>query len=72
LRLKDGEPVVTDMGHYIVDLHLEVIDQPEELGKYLDGRVGVVEHGLFLNIADEIIIGQEHGPAFLLRQNLQQ
>lgn len=67
LRLQNGVPVVTDMGHYIVDLHLEVIDQPTELGQYLDGRVGVVEHGLFLNIADEIIIGQEQGPTFLLR-----
>lgn len=71
LRVKDGQPVVTDMGHYIVDLHLEVIDQPYELGRYLDSRVGVVEHGLFLNIADEVIVGHEQGTEILLRQDLQ-
>lgn len=61
LREKDDKPIITDMGHFIVDLHLETIDQPHELGNYLDRRVGVVEHGLFLDTVDEIIIGTSHG-----------
>lgn len=71
LRVQAGQPVVTDMGHYIVDLHLKIIDQPYELGRYLDSRVGVVEHGLFLNVADEVIVGHENGVEILTRQNLQ-
>lgn len=74
LRLDShNKPVITitDMGHYIVDLSLKSIDQPFELGKYLDGRVGVVEHGLFLDIADEIIIGDCKQVYFLTRSELQ-
>ena len=58
LRLDNHQqPLVTDLGHYIVDLDLEKIDQPFELGHYLDGQIGIVEHGLFLNVADQVIIG---------------
>lgn len=67
----DGQPVVTDMGHYIVDLDLQVIDQPYELSRYLDGRIGVVEHGLFLDIADEVIVGSQQGVSYLRRTDLQ-
>jgi ribose 5-phosphate isomerase A len=57
LRLHDGEPVVTDTGHYVIDLHLERIPEPGILASELQNQIGVVEHGLFLGIADEIIIG---------------
>ncbi|MFD2307850.1 ribose-5-phosphate isomerase RpiA [Enterococcus termitis] len=57
-----GDLVVTDGGHYIIDLHLEVIEDPIALGTYLDQLVGVVEHGLFLNIVSTVIIGGENGP----------
>ncbi|GMA69296.1 ribose-5-phosphate isomerase A [Leuconostoc litchii] len=62
LRLNtQKQPIVTDLGHYIVDLDLKQIDQPYELAQYLDSQIGVVEHGLFLDIADEVIIGQDDG-----------
>lgn len=57
------------MGHYIVDLDLEQIDQPFELGHYLDGQIGIVEHGLFLNVANQVIIGQDEG--YRVMNNLQ-
>lgn len=57
-----GETLVTDGGHYIIDLHLDEIDDPIALGSYLDQLVGVVEHGLFLNIVSTVIIGGENGP----------
>jgi len=44
-----GQLLLTDSGHYIIDLHLEVINDPLAFGIYLDSIVGVVEHGLFLN-----------------------
>ncbi|GMA67965.1 ribose-5-phosphate isomerase RpiA [Leuconostoc gelidum] len=70
-RKKDGKLLVTDMGHYIVDLSLKTIDQPYELARYLDGKIGIVEHGLFLDIADEIIIGTTTGVEYLFRSDLQ-
>lgn len=56
------ETLVTDGGHYIIDLHLEEITDPIALGSYLDQLVGVVEHGLFLNIVSTVIVGGETGP----------
>ncbi|EOH96555.1 ribose-5-phosphate isomerase A [Enterococcus moraviensis ATCC BAA-383] len=58
----DGEVLVTDGGHYIIDLHLKEIDDPITLGAYLDQLVGVVEHGLFLQIVSTVIVGGETGP----------
>ncbi|GGD00031.1 ribose-5-phosphate isomerase RpiA [Enterococcus wangshanyuanii] len=58
----DGRTIVTDGGHYIIDLHLQTIEDPIELGTYLDQLVGVVEHGLFLNIVTTVIVGGPEGP----------
>jgi ribose 5-phosphate isomerase A len=60
LRLnQNGDPLVTDGGHNIIDLHLTKITNPQVLAEYLENEVGVVEHGLFLDVADMIIIGGE-------------
>lgn len=60
-RIENGEKLVTDGGHYIIDLHLRHIEDPISLGEQLDRLVGVVEHGLFLNICDHVIVGTESG-----------
>lgn len=60
LRLDDSKEIyVTDGGHYIVDLHLNTIENPIELAAWLDGLTGVVEHGLFLNMVHTVIVGHE-------------
>ncbi|PZL71251.1 ribose 5-phosphate isomerase A [Enterococcus plantarum] len=56
------ELLVTDGGHSIIDLHLEEITDPIALGTYLDQLVGVVEHGLFLNVVSTVIVGGQAGP----------
>jgi ribose 5-phosphate isomerase A len=61
-KTADGQTLVTDGGHYIIDLHLEEITDPLALGAYLDDLVGVVEHGLFLNIVSTVIVGGTDGP----------
>ncbi len=58
LRLKDSKPFITDAGNFIIDLHLDKIDRPEELNKEIKLLTGVVETGLFLNLADKVIIGR--------------
>jgi ribose 5-phosphate isomerase A len=56
-----GEKLLTDSNNYIIDLHLEKIEAPKELAAWLDTQVGVVEHGLFLDITNRVIIGTSEG-----------
>jgi ribose 5-phosphate isomerase A len=51
-----GAPFITDENNYIVDCHFGEIREPALLGRELDHIVGVVEHGLFINLADQAII----------------
>ena len=60
LRKKDDEIYFTDSGNYIFDLHTEEIDDPAGLNDKLKLMNGVIETGLFLNIADTIIIGKNN------------
>ena len=48
-------------GNYIIDLHLNHIQNPQQLAFELKNMVGVVDHGLFLNYPDVILVGQEDG-----------
>ncbi|GIO24815.1 ribose-5-phosphate isomerase RpiA [Oceanobacillus sp. J11TS1] len=61
LRLKEGKPLVTDNGNYIVDCPFEKIKDPAELDQKLQKIVGVVETGLFINMATSVIIGSPEG-----------
>ena len=70
LRLDaDGKEVRTDENNFVVDLHLERIDHPTELAEDLINTVGVVEHGLFLNMVDTVIVGNPDGPRILTNSN---
>ncbi|MFT8317787.1 MAG: ribose-5-phosphate isomerase RpiA [Sporolactobacillus sp.] len=57
----DGSPFLTDAHHYILDLRLRAIDNPSALADKLDHLTGVVEHGLFLDMTDQIFIGYPDG-----------
>jgi ribose 5-phosphate isomerase A len=57
---KDG-PVVTDNGNLVLDCAFGRIDTPEQLAADLNGLPGVVAHGLFVDMADEIHVGTEEG-----------
>lgn len=56
-----NEKLVTDAGHLVIDLHMKVIEDPHALAAWLDGLTGVVEHGLFLDMVNTIIIGTASG-----------
>ena len=58
---KDGEKLLTDSGNYIIDLNLKEIENPKELAKELKTMVGVVEQGLFIDIVDQVIVGNSEG-----------
>ena len=61
LRLQDGKPLKTDEGHFILDLDLQRIGNPRQLALVLNQIPGVVENGLFVDIADVAIIGHADG-----------
>jgi Ribose 5-phosphate isomerase len=50
-----------------LDLHLGKINDPIKLATILDSTVGVVEHGLFLNVVDEVVVGNSDGVSVLKR-----
>ncbi|HLH19492.1 MAG TPA: ribose-5-phosphate isomerase RpiA [Bryobacteraceae bacterium] len=58
-KLREG--FLTDGGHYILDCLFPEVESPAALAPELDGIVGVVEHGLFLGLADEAIVAFEDG-----------
>ena len=60
-RQKDGQRFVTDMQNFIIDLDLGVIENPVEFAQELDHVVGVVEHGLFNQMVDKVIVAGKSG-----------
>ncbi len=60
-RFKTGDLFVTDSGNYIVDCAFGEISEPESLSDVLEMIPGVVEHGLFIGIADHAIIAGPSG-----------
>jgi ribose 5-phosphate isomerase A len=58
---RDGTPFRTDQGNLILDCTFGPIQQPKELAAKLDARTGIVEHGLFLGLATEVIVAGADG-----------
>ena len=69
LRLKDGAILITDNNNYIVDLHLGYGFDIKSVKEKLESIVGVVEHGLFLNMCKLCIKGTEHGAVIIENTN---
>ncbi len=64
---KDGAPFVTDGGNHILDCDCGVIPDPEKTASMLAAIPGVVEHGLFLNLAQTVILAGADGIEILER-----
>ena len=64
----DGEPIVTDNGNYIIDCHFaDGIEHAETLEGTLHSRAGVVETGLFLGMATEVLVSDSSGVRTMIR-----
>ena len=62
LRGGEADPYRTDNGHFILDLHFpDGIEDPRALDGALQRRAGVVETGLFLGVADEVLVAGAQG-----------
>lgn len=65
---EDGSPVVTDNGNYLVHCRFpDGIPDPHGLARTLADRPGIIEHGLFLGMADEVIVSSIQGNRVLAR-----
>jgi ribose 5-phosphate isomerase A len=63
-----GDPYLTDEGHHILDCALPAEADPDELDLALKRVPGVVEHGLFLGIAERAVLGLPDGGVEILRR----
>ena len=57
---KDG-PVVSDQGFWIIDAHFDGIDDPGALSREILFIPGVLDHGLFIGMATQVLVGGHGG-----------
>ncbi|MCJ2513763.1 MAG: ribose-5-phosphate isomerase RpiA [Candidatus Thermoplasmatota archaeon] len=61
LRKIMNNPYITDNSNYIIDCEFDRIKDPEQLEKDINLIPGVVENGLFIGLADDVIVGSKQG-----------
>ncbi|WP_068619475.1 ribose-5-phosphate isomerase RpiA [Paenibacillus tuaregi] len=69
LRVKEGQTVVTDNGNYIIDAAFGQIASPRQLAEELKQMTGIVDHGLFIGIAEQAVVGYEDGHTEIIKAN---
>jgi ribose 5-phosphate isomerase A len=62
-----GHPFVTDNGNYIYDCRFRQIDQPSAVEAKIKSRAGIIETGLFLGMASEVLVGGDDKLQTLMR-----
>ena len=68
-REPDGVPFATDQGNRILDCSFGPIDDPWGLAAQISARAGIVEHGLFLGLASEVIVAGADGIRHLVAKD---
>jgi ribose 5-phosphate isomerase A len=63
---EDGEAYLTDEGHYILDCSLPAVPDLAALGRDVKQLPGVVEHGLFIGMASQALLGRDDGSVDVL------
>jgi len=70
LRQTDGKPYETDNGNVILDAKFEEIADPASLEQALNMIPGVVENGLFVELAHVLIVGHDDGTTEVQRKRM--
>ncbi len=68
LRSKGGRPVTTDQGNLLLDAAFGPMENPAAIAEKLNGRAGIVEHGLFIGLAHDVIVAGREGIRHLKRR----
>jgi ribose 5-phosphate isomerase A len=63
-----GTPFKTDQGNLILDCNFGPIPNPSQLAGRLNERAGIVEHGLFIGLATDVIVAGAEGVRHLRRE----
>ena len=58
---RDSLPFVTDSGNWILDCRFGPIAEAQQLAAALNSRAGIVEHGLFIGLATDLIVAGASG-----------
>jgi ribose 5-phosphate isomerase A len=66
---RDGKPFATDSGNLILDCHFGPIADARQLAAALDSRAGIVEHGLFIGLATDLIVAGPSGVQYRTRKS---
>lgn len=61
LRMQGDQPFISDHSHYVLDCPFQQIEQPDILTYELNNIPGVVDNGLFVNMADLALVGYPDG-----------
>lgn len=69
LRLREGQPALSDQGNYLLDCAFGPFKDAYALARQLEGRAGIVEHGLFLDIATDVLVAGPDGVRHLKRED---
>ncbi|WP_201716749.1 ribose-5-phosphate isomerase RpiA [Rossellomorea arthrocnemi] len=70
LRKENDDIFISDNGNYIVDCHFPTIDDPISLHTNIKQLVGVVETGLFIDMADMMIVGKKDGVEIVTKKGI--
>jgi ribose 5-phosphate isomerase A len=68
LRVKDGHPFVTDEGNLILDCKVAPIADTPAFARRLEERAGIVDHGIFVGLATDVLVGTSDGVKHLVRR----
>lgn len=68
-RNEKGQPYQTDQNNFILDANFGEMVDPESLAARLNERAGIVEHGLFLGLASDVVVAAEDEIRHLKRRD---
>mgnify|MGYP000642660165 CR=1 FL=1 len=73
VKVREGEgkvgPTVTDNGNFIVDIYCGIVKNPEAFNSKLKSIPGIIETGLFLNMANLVYVGRKDGKIDILSKS---
>lgn len=61
IRMNGDQQFISDNGNLIFDADFGIIEDPEQLAIKLDGITGIIEHGLFIHLTDQVITAENDG-----------
>jgi ribose 5-phosphate isomerase A len=68
MGVKKAGPVVTDQGNMVIDVTFDSIDNPGELEQTINNIPGVLENGLFVGVANVVLVGEVKDGKPLVRE----